>query len=130
MSHYRRITQGVLQEMKERLSNGSDPDSALPPQLPSDYEALASIHAVAVGRDGTGALLVEVAQENWEALPGAFAGNTLADLTDAARKAVARARILVTDEEGNEVELQVPEGEIPEGAEVLETGILPHAFAH
>lgn len=72
------------------------------------------------------AVLVHVAGPDVDGLPGVALGESLPDLDASARGAIQRARII---RDGNDFEELVPEDQVPEGAEVLEAGVVPHAFA-
>lgn len=131
MVHYRRLTRAEFDALKDRLSERIPAEEGEDTNLaPSDYDTLASIGGVEVGRDGAGARLVHVNRDDSPDLPGTFAGRELGDLRGAAYRCVARARVRVRDEKGEDTESTVPEAEIPEDAEVIESGLAPHEFAH
>lgn len=71
-------------------------------------------------------VLVHVAGPDADGLPGVALGVGLEAVGEVARAAICRARII---RDGDDHEELVPEDQVPEGAEVLQTGLAPHAFA-
>lgn len=72
------------------------------------------------------AVLVHVAGPDEDGLPGTVLGGGLEVMDETTRAAICRARIIRMGDDHEEL---VPEDQVPEGAQVLETGLAPHAFA-
>ena len=137
-THYRRISKTAISNFQTSLTTDG--------RKPGEYEALGSIGAVTVGIETAGWKIIEVCGPDSDDLPGNHVSDSFGGLKGAARKAVHRAKIreTVDDGEGNDVvrvrhvpENKIPDGvaelpaegpQVEEGDAVLAVGINPHRF--
>lgn len=114
-AHYRRLTKSAA----AALVDDTGQDLA---------QALMAYNAVSVGVDGNGAHILHVAGPDRPDLPGVFLADELTALPPAAYAVAARVRALVATEDGDAIEVVVPAAEVPEDAEIVETGLPPHMW--